>query len=267
MMVINITVQVIRSLLLMMVMIFLVLGMREVSGQSNLSLSQRLDRCLALTSHEPSTALSMAHRWRQQGSEMYPYATACESMIEFYAGRFTDAALGLKASAPFLSLLGTEKAIWVYATICWSWLRADRPDRAEEACTEALHFAPHDVDLLIDRAFSYVGQEKYQQALADLTHAIQYAANFWKVYQYRASVHSHLRQFEAALHDINTALDLKPEDPDALLQRGLIWIGLGKLDQAQRDWHQIIALVPDTPIAQTARRYLQTILELNDTPE
>jgi Flp pilus assembly protein TadD len=57
------------------------------------------------------------------------------------------------------------------------------------------------------------------------------------------------KRFQEALGHLDKALQLAPDDSDALLNRGITYIDLGRNEEALRDLDRALQLAPDDPIA------------------
>lgn len=62
---------------------------------------------------------------------------------------------------------------------------------------------------------------------------------------YRARGRGKLKQFDAALVDINEAIRLQPNDADFLTNRGVIFLEMGELDRAVQDYSDAIRMNPN----------------------
>jgi tetratricopeptide (TPR) repeat protein len=81
---------------------------------------------------------------------------------------------------------------------------------------------------------------KYAQAVADLTAAIQMAPQVGNFYYWRADDRSHLGQYAAAIADYDQALRLMPQDRPSLLGRGIAQLWNGAPSTALSDLSAVI---------------------------
>jgi len=72
----------------------------------------------------------------------------------------------------------------------------------------------------------------------------------------RASAWRGLGRLAEAAADIDRALALDPDDPDALLERGILRQRRGDLDGARADWDRARALAPDSATGDLAEQNL-----------
>jgi protein O-mannosyl-transferase len=132
--------------------------------------------------------------------------------------------------------------------------------------TRAIELDPAEPGVSVNRAASYEKQAQSQQgalrasslqaALSDCQQALQRNANDEAAYLCRGTVRLALREPALALDDFNRCLELKPDNPRAIDNRGLAYHHLGKLDEALRDYSRGIELRPDSPDAYANRAVL-----------
>ncbi|HKY55393.1 MAG TPA: tetratricopeptide repeat protein, partial [Anaerolineales bacterium] len=72
------------------------------------------------------------------------------------------------------------------------------------------------------------------------------------LFKRRAAEYYRLRNYAQAIADLNSALELQPDDASALHSRGVAYEGLGQNERAQEDYQRAIAINP-----QLANEYLQ----------
>ncbi|MBS1169042.1 MAG: lipoprotein NlpI [Proteobacteria bacterium] len=90
-------------------------------------------------------------------------------------------------------------------------------------------------------AYGQAGQ--FQAALADFTTAIQLNPGFYQAYNNRALLYrEQLNQPQAALADYNQAITLNPTYQPAYLGRGILYRQNGQLDLAMADFDQAVTL-------------------------
>ena len=58
---------------------------------------------------------------------------------------------------------------------------------------------------------------------------------------------------ELASKDVDRALEMSPDNPDALFERAMIRYSENDLLGAKTDWRRIMELVPGTPLAYSAQ--------------
>jgi tetratricopeptide (TPR) repeat protein len=77
-----------------------------------------------------------------------------------------------------------------------------------------------------------------EDAIADLTKAIEMNPNYTDAYNCRGFAYNRLLLFNEALKDFTKAIELDPGLSDAYLNRGVAYKNLGKYDEACADWYK-----------------------------
>jgi tetratricopeptide (TPR) repeat protein len=108
-------------------------------------------------------------------------------------------------------------------------------------------------ELASDAAVAYTNRgsiryalEQYEAALEDLDRALELARQDANAYYHRANVHRALEQQEAALADLDQALELGPEQARAYASRGLVHHNMGAYTAALEDYARALELEPDS---------------------
>lgn len=130
---------------------------------------------------------------------------------------------------------------------------------AEKLLTDALALRPGDVELRIDRSIARAAQGRYWEALDDLNAALDRVPDRADALTFRASAWRHVGAPPLARQDIDRALALRPDDPDALLERGLIRKAAGDRAGARADWLRVLEVAVEGPLTDAARRHLEAI--------
>lgn len=103
----------------------------------------------------------------------------------------------------------------------------------------------------VTSAMDYYEQGNYdyetgncQKAITDYTHSIELNPNFPQAYNNRAYTFMRMRDYAAALPDLDSALQLKPDYIQALMNRGDIHNYYFQIDRpsAVKDYEKVIAL-------------------------
>ena len=142
--------------------------------------------------------------------------------------------------------------------------------------TEAINFndEPFAGDFY-NRGLTYYNLEKYNEAIADYSKAIELKPDYADAYINRGNAYCNLNKYDEALADYNKAIDLKPDDVDAYCNRGSIYGKLGKINEAFADFSKAIDLKPDFAVAYTGRgvafwylgKYNKAIVDFNKAIE
>lgn len=85
----------------------------------------------------------------------------------------------------------------------------------------------------------------YQEAIPDLTEAIQLESNFAFSYSDRCLAYLQLQDYHSAIADCTKAINFAPKNAEAYLNRGLAHYRQGNYTSAYADNKQAIALKPD----------------------
>lgn len=105
------------------------------------------------------------------------------------------------------------------------------------ACLACMHFI---------KAKDYLKREERVPAMAELNQAIALDAQA-EYYAVRGHVHAELAQPEAAIADLDQALRLQPEHPEARFDRAFLSYAQGDLKRAQADIIRAVQLSPRNP--------------------
>ena len=116
---------------------------------------------------------------------------------------------------------------------------------------------PTSIDGYIGRAYSYQARGNYDQALADMTQALQFTPQSPEhragLYTVRAELYMIQEDFDAAMDDLNAAIEASPNVAQAFLDRAQIYIFENQLDDALADYSAAIELEPEFAPAYVSR--------------
>ena len=210
--------------------------------------------CLQLARTVPEEAEASAKAWEERGGA--GPARHCRAVALARLGRFAEAAEMLEA------LIGDMPQAMKGGLLVQAgqaWLMADDAERAYGAQTQALEYQPNDVELLIDRSITLAGLGQFWEAIDDLNRASDLTRNRAGVYIYRATAYRFLEVYDLALEDVTRALQLDPNHPEGLMERGILRFQAGDLSGAREDWQAVLDVAPNTPAAVAARENLWRI--------
>ncbi len=211
------------------------------------------EKCLGMLTNDPAGAQSFAEAWEATGGG--DGATHCLGLATIALGEPDRGAQMLEDLGNTSKGTNVARAT-VYGQADQAWMMAGSADRAFGAATLALSLSPEDVDLLIDRAIAAGILERWQDAIDDLTHALDIDPRRPDGYTFRGSAWRHMGHLDLAEDDISRALILDPDHPEALLERGILRQRSSNADGARADWQRAIALAPDTATADLAQQNL-----------
>jgi len=217
------------------------------------------DVCIGLANTQPRRALIEAQGWAKQGGGAP--ARHCWALALFAQGRFEEAGTMLEALAaelergnPANRRLGREAS----AQAGHAWVLAGQPGKASDAFSRALASSPDDVELLIDRAMALIAAERPFDAIDDLNRANDLSPARTDVLALRSGAYRRIGTLDLAEDDAKRALALDPDNPEALLESGIILRALGKEAEARATWQKILKVAPDSAAAGAARANLAT---------
>ena len=89
--------------------------------------------------------------------------------------------------------------------------------------------------------------ERYEEALADYDHALQLKPDNPDALNNRGMTYDNLKRYNEALADYKRALQLRPYYPEAFNNRGVTYSKLERYEEALADYDQVIKLSADNP--------------------
>lgn len=126
-----------------------------------------------------------------------------------------------------------------------------------DACNEllAMKLSPANrAATLVNRGLAYYKDNKLDLAIADYTESIRIDPKQSTAFSNRAAARATLKDFPAALQDIERALAIKPGNVDALnIRCRILGSGFGKLEDALADCDRSLKLRPDDDNLQYVR--------------
>ena len=211
------------------------------------------ERCLGMLTTDPTGAASFALAWEATGGG--DGATHCLALSQIALGEPASGAAMLEQLAA--GSRGSEVArAAIYGQATQAYLMAGDGMHAFGTATLALALSPDDPDLLIEGATAAAALGRYQDAIDDLTHALDIDARRGDALTERASAWRHLEQLGLAQDDVDRAIAIDPDNPEALLERGIIRQRQNDPAGARTDWERAVTLAPDTPTADLAQQNL-----------
>ena len=210
--------------------------------------------CLQLARQKPEDGWEEAIAWQSlEGGEP---ARHCAAVALIGLGKLEEAAKRLEALAQ--QSRGTEALrAEMLAQAAQAWLHADRVELALADLDTALGLVPDQPDLLLDKAVALAQVAHYQEAADVLTALLRLQPNRVEAMILRGSAYRYLDRLDLAKADIAGALVLDANQPDALLERGMLRRLEDNKAGAREDWMKAIAAAPDSAAADTARRNLE----------
>lgn len=167
------------------------------------SIDKTLAECLERAEQSPDLALAEADRWLKEGGG--DPARLCRAYAQFHRGEYLLAAQAFRALADSTYKQqpnNTKHVAALAAQAGLAYARANDVKNAEIAYAAAIKLEAQDPDIWLDRATMRADAERYWDALDDL----------------------------------NRALTLMPDQPQALRLRGQVWTKLGHESNARADF-------------------------------
>lgn len=177
---------------------------------------QRLVRCLTRAEEMPDQAAAETTAWLKKGGG--DPARVCHAFAQFHRGEFAAAAEEFALLAAKRDKNAPKQAASLHVQAALAAMRVNDHKRAESEFAAAIKLEPHDPDVWVDRATERAATEHYWEALAD----------------------------------VNKALELMPDMPEALRLRGQIHLKLGQDNSAKSDFEHA-GTVEDTEKGVSAR--------------
>ena len=233
------------------------LGQRTPDPEPRSAAAREYAACMRLARDDPRAAHESALAWQQKGGG--DAAIHCVAVALVGLGQHSQAARLLEEFAARTESTRASLKAGLLGQAAGAWTIAGRSPMAEKLLSEALSLQPADIDLRIDRSIARAAQGKYWEALDDLNAVLERAPDRRDALTFRASAWRHVGAPELARQDIDRALALRPNDPDALLERGLIRKEAGDIGGARADWLQVLQIAVEGPLTEAARRNLESI--------
>ena len=258
----------VRLAIFLLSVIFVAWRSEQVSAQ-NIDKARQYEACLRLSVIDAEQAFETGLAWQDNGGG--DGALHCIAVALIGMGHFKEGARRLEALAPAMEAETTPALrAEVLAQAGQAWLRADNLDRAFAVQTAALKLAQPGsmafAEILIDRAITLAQANHFWESIDDLNMATELVRDlndggpeqtFSLVL--RASAYRFVDVLLLALEDVEAALALSPDYPEALLERGIIRRLMADDAGARNDWLTLMRLHNGTPAAEAARRNIEKL--------
>ncbi|MHA1564782.1 MAG: tetratricopeptide repeat protein [Alphaproteobacteria bacterium] len=218
---------------------------------SDLPSAQAYEQCLGLARSDPTEAFEAAIDWRDTGGGMA--AQHCTAVALAEMGQFQEAATRLEKIADKMTGFAPQARAAVVGQAGAAWWQAGRTARAYGALTTAITLDPDNVDLLITRGEVLASAANFWEALDDFNDALEQAPGRVDALIFRAAAYRYVDALDLARDDLERALALDGDNPDALVERGIVRRLDGDGVGARADWMRILRVAPGSPAADVAR--------------
>ena len=153
-------------------------------------------------------------------------------------------ALAISEFGRAVQLKSTEFA--TYQGLALAYLNSDKPDNCIQSLHQGEQFAKESDDLYMlhhVRGAAYFRQQKYDQAIDDLTGAIRIKATDWADYYQLGVSYYNLNRYDEALQALQKALTIKPDDSFSTGFLGKIYLKQGASALAAKQYSQALDLL------------------------
>ncbi len=194
--------------------------LQSLGGQLAAAEAERLEACLAKIETDPEGAYEDGLAWSFQGNR--PGARQCTALALIGIGHLSEGARRLEALATSTDAGTMEQRAVYFSQAGNAWLQAGVPAAAVTSFSNALKVLPRTPDLLIDRASAHLMTESWDAAIADLDTALDAAPGNAVAHQMRAEAYLNDGNPEKALEDVEAAMKADPRNVDTLVVRGRV---------------------------------------------
>lgn len=208
--------------------------------------------CTAMVDRAPQTAEKRAAVWQTHGGGAA--AMHCHALALYALNRFGEAARVLDALGRNRDVPEGERAD-LFDQAGSAWLLANLPKEAVQSYSAALTNKPNNAALLANRARARGLAKDWKGADADLSAALLQDQNRADLLVLRGNARWAQNRKADAATDIVRALEVYPDYPPALLQRGQMKYSAGDVNGARKDW-QKAASSGQGETAVAAKRFL-----------
>lgn len=191
--------------------------------------------CTAMVDRAPQTAEQRAATWQTHGGGIA--AMHCHALALYALKRYGEAARVLDALGRNRDVPSDERGD-LFDQAGTAWLLADQPKEAVQSFSAALGNKPNNPSLLASRARARGLAKDWKGAEADLSAALLQDQNRADLLVLRANTRWAMGRKADSATDIVRALEIYPDYPPALLERGKMKYSVGDVNGARRDWQK-----------------------------
>ena len=191
-------------------------------------------QCVALVQRNPASAEESARAWQDQDGGAA--AIHCSALALTALKRYAEAARKLDALARDKVIDNNLERAALLDQAGNAWLLAGLGNNALQSFSGALAQSPDDVDIRADRARARAVLQDWAGAEDDLGAALLKDQNRADLLVLRASARWALGRKVDAATDILRSLELYPNYPAALVERGRMKYAAGDKNGARADW-------------------------------
>ncbi len=214
-------------------------------------------QCVALVQRNPALAEESARAWQDRGGGVG--AIHCSALALTSLQRYAEAARKLDALARSREIADNLDRADLFDQAGNAWMLAGSAGSAVRSFSDALAQNPRDVGYLVDRARAYAMMKDWSGANTDLSAALLKDQNRADLLVLRASARWALGRKADAATDIVRALELYPDYPAALVERGVMKFSVGDKEGARVDWKKAASQPGGSAAVEEARRNLAAL--------
>jgi tetratricopeptide (TPR) repeat protein len=218
-----------------------------------------------------STGSRMRRPWRVVGLTAAVIVVACvatQALVQGFYARQSDGPKELSPQSPTVAdppqqITAAEPAEDRRRELCEYYMargeshhQAGRMREAESCLTEAIRLHQGDPRPLLMRALIYKKLELYQAALDDLQRAIELDDTLADAWTGRGSVYVQLQDYARAIPDLDRAVQLAPSFAEPRAWRGRAWHKLDQHETALQDFQEALKIDAECGIAYSFRALL-----------
>lgn len=219
----------------------------------------------------------------EQFAPKHPPVGGAYDSIPFYLGNCAVTHFNYKQAETYYesALLnrGTDalepESVPTAINLSWVYLQLGKKDKAFNLIDKAVQTAYNarsmsdfwrlfPVLVLPRRAQLYALDFRYNDAVADMTAAIQLDPGNPELHVLRGQMYLLLYEWDSVLSDYNKAIELDPNYADAYFYRGVLFYTRDDLTSARPDFEQYLKLAPTGDHAAEAQKYLDQIRTTQD---
>jgi len=135
----------------------------------------------------------------------------------------------------------------IWRMLIMTWIGMGEYNAAKDLCKTSLHHYPHDAWTLYSLAHIYWAESQYQEAQNYLQEAIKMEPDSDNYHTLLSSIHLSQKNYTKALDCTNTALELNPENVEALNNRAQALLALGRKEEAFVGMEFALRTDPENP--------------------
>jgi len=126
-----------------------------------------------------------------------------------------------------------------------AWMQIQRNDEAIDDLTKAIDLRPDYFRAWQNRGLAWSFKKKYSKAIGDLNQAIELRSNHVSTYRHLGNALLQVKDYDQAIEVFNKVIQLEPEAYDHYHNRGSAWRKKGEYQKAIADYNRAIALRPN----------------------